>query len=60
MLEGKTIASFGMFVILEQGLYRTRGSRMASGNFTTKPMMLLVTEKKNMIESTIDIFASLI
>ena len=42
-------ASFGMFVSntgVKVSVYRTRGSRMASGNFTTKPMMLYDHQSK--------------
>ena len=41
----KVIASFGTIVSnsgARVSFYRTRGSRMASGNFTTKPMMLYI------------------
>ena len=41
----KSLASFGTVVVIRHTQYtvsyRTRGSRLASGNFTTKPMMLL-------------------
>ena len=46
----KLIASFGIFVgntgdrVIDD---RTRGSRMASGNFTTKPMMLWMSFTEN-------------
>ena len=48
----KLIASFGIFVgntgdrVIDD---RTRGSRMASGNFTTKPMMLWMSFTENQV-----------
>ena len=46
----KLTASFGIFVGNTGGRViddRTRGSRMASGNFTTKPMMLWMSITQN-------------
>lgn len=51
----KLIASFGIFVgntgdrVIDD---RTRGSRMASGNFTTKPMMLWMSFTENHVNTT--------